>query len=391
MDGSNINGIELLVPNEFKAILPVSPYHEFFDYEHFSFLGLKLLVSPGDIVFDIGASYGVMSCLISKLCRGKGKVYAFEANNSVIEKAKQFANVNKISNIEYINKFAGDKSGATIDFFIVPGSRSVASTGNPEILKFHPDALRTKTEVIAIDDFVHKTGVIPQVCNIDVEGAEFVVVNGMEHMLSNHSVELIIETHSDEMLKIGGNLDILLQKLQKIGYLMIDLVTHAITDREEFLDQYRRTIGHILLSKKLKNQEFLKKIIDHASEEIISVPPLLDLTLNKIQKSIENNDCAKAKQLKELLKKLPNHPRMNYLYALSLHFQKNAKKALRHYNLALNYGYDEYWVKYNRSSLLADLGQIEAALADAETLQRLKPGQKDAIAILERIQSLRQR
>jgi len=60
MDGSNINGAELLVPKALEGILPKSPNSEYFDYEHYPYLGLKLLVSPGDTVFDLGASYGVM-------------------------------------------------------------------------------------------------------------------------------------------------------------------------------------------------------------------------------------------------------------------------------------------------------------------------------------------
>lgn len=386
MDGSNINGVELLVPKALEGILPKSPNPEYFDYEHYPFLGLKLLLSPGDTVFDLGASYGVMSCLISKLCGADGRVFAFEANPSVIELAKELANVNKLKNIDFINKFVGEKSGTTTDFFVVPGAKSVASTRNPEILKFHSDAISTKVDTIAVDDFVEETGVIPHVCKIDVEGAEYVVLKGMENLLSRHDVDLVIETHGDEMLKIGGNVDSLLQKLQKLGYYMIDLVTRTPTFREEFTEQYSKMIGHVLLSKKLKNQESLRKNLTQATEEITTIPILLNLTIDNIQRAIENNEFEKTKQLKDLLKKIPSHARMNYLYALSLHLQnKDLKKALHHYNLALDNGFEEYWVKYNRSSLLGDLGQVDAALADVESLQRLKPGDQDAITIKERI------
>ena len=190
---------------------------------------------------------------------------------------------------------------------------------------------------IAIDDFVKETGVVPHVCKIDVEGAEYVVVNGMQNLLSKHNVDLVIETHGDELLKIGGNIDSLLQKLQKLGYHMIDLITRTPTYREEFVEQYDKTIGHILLSKKLKDQELLKKNLVQANEEILSIPPLLNLTIDNIQKAIENKEFGKTRQLKELLKKIPSHARMNYLYALSLHLQnKDLKNAIHHYNLALD-------------------------------------------------------
>lgn len=66
---------------------------------------------------------------------------------------------------------------------------------------------------------------------------------------------------------------------------------------------------------------------------------------------------------------------------------KELKKALHHYNLALDNGFDEYWVKYNRGSLLGDLGQIDAALADVEALQKIRPGDQDVLVIRERILS----
>jgi FkbM family methyltransferase len=388
MDGSNINGVKLLVPKVLEGILPKSPNPEYFDYEHYPYLGLKLIVSPGDTVFDLGASYGVMSCLISNLCGVDGKVFAFEANPTVIEMAKALAHSNNLTNINFINKVVGEKSGVTTDFFVVPGAQSVASTRNPEILKFHSDAISTKVDTIAVDDFVEETGVVPQVCKIDVEGSEYVVLKGMENLLSNHDVDLVIETHGDEMLKIGGDVDSLLQKLQKLGYYMVDLISRTPTFREEFAEEYNKKIGHVLLSKKLKNEELLRKNLTQATEEIANIPTLLNLTIDNIQNAIENNEFEKTKQLKDLLKRIPSHARMNYLYALSLHLQnKDLKKALHHYNLALDNGFDEYWVKYNRSSLLGDLGQVDAAMADVEALQKLKPGDQDAITIRERILS----
>jgi len=386
MDGSNINGVDLLVPKSLEGILPKSPNPEYFNYEHYHYLGLKLLVSPGDTVLDLGSYYGVMSCLISKLCGPEGKVFAFEANPAVIERAAELAKVNNLRNINFINQFVGEKSGAAVDFFVVPSEHSASSTGNPEILKFHSDAVLTKVDTVSIDGFVKETGVLPDVCMIDIEGAEYVALKGMENLLSNHDVDLVIETHGDEMLKIGGNVDSLLQILQKFGYNMIDLLTPTPIFREEFTQRYNKLTGHILLSKKLQDEGFLKKSLTQATIEIMNTPALFNSTIDNIQKAIEKNDFDKTKYLKDLLKREPGHARMNYLYALSLHLQnKDSKKALYHYRVALDNGFDEYWVRYNRGSLLSDLGNLDAALADVEILQRMRPGDQNVVAMRERI------
>lgn len=53
----------------------------------------------------------------------------------------------------------------------------------------------------------------------------------------------------------------------------------------------------------------------------------------------------------------PHNARWNYYYALSLHMlKKDMQKALHYYNVALDNGFEEFWVKYNRGSLLYDFG-----------------------------------
>ncbi|MDQ6862358.1 MAG: tetratricopeptide repeat protein [Thermoproteota archaeon] len=81
--------------------------------------------------------------------------------------------------------------------------------------------------------------------------------------------------------------------------------------------------------------------------------------------------------LEQLINQEPSNPIWNYLYALSLHqLKKDLDKALRYYNSALENGYDEFWVKYNRGLLLIKMGDKEAATADLERAQRLKPDDK---------------
>lgn len=64
---SNINGININVPKEFDGIVPVSPNSSFFAYEPFSFIGCREGIREGDIVFDLGVSYGIMTTLFAKM------------------------------------------------------------------------------------------------------------------------------------------------------------------------------------------------------------------------------------------------------------------------------------------------------------------------------------
>ncbi|MDQ6862664.1 MAG: tetratricopeptide repeat protein, partial [Thermoproteota archaeon] len=60
---------------------------------------------------------------------------------------------------------------------------------------------------------------------------------------------------------------------------------------------------------------------------------------------------------------------------------------LQHYNLALENGFDEFWVKYNRGSLLTQLGNLDAALVDIRHALDLRPNNTDVKTILKLIQS----
>ena len=78
--------------------------------------------------------------------------------------------------------------------------------------------------------------------------------------------------------------------------------------------------------------------------------------------------------LEQLLNQDPSNPLWNYLYALSLHqLRKDLTKALHHYNSALDNGYEEFWIKYNRGFLLIEMGDKDGAVADLQRAQRLKP------------------
>lgn len=390
VNGSNINGFEIQVPRKFEFVLPASPSPQYFHFETYPFLGLKLACNKGNTVFDIGCSYGVMSILISKLVGKDGRVVSFEANPPILLEAQELASANNlIGNITFLNKFVGEKTGPVTDFFAIPGPKSVASTKNPKILQVHADAVQTHVDMISIDDFVKETGIVPDLCKIDVEGAEYLVLKGMEHQLTSKSkaVELVIETHGDITIRqMGGDLGTLVNYMEKIGYGMIDLTTCTITSKDEYKDKYGQKIGHIMFSRKLKNHKLAKIIVKKAEAELKSIPPSFP---HEIQAMIDSSKYREAyEEIKQLLRRYPNDAKLNYYCAFCLHMQKlDLDKALQHYNLALENGFDEYWVKYNRGSLLDELGDTCAASEDISRALELKPGDLGALTILRSIQS----
>ncbi|MGC1928409.1 MAG: sulfotransferase domain-containing protein [Candidatus Nitrosopolaris sp.] len=108
-----------------------------------------------------------------------------------------------------------------------------------------------------------------------------------------------------------------------------------------------------------------------------------------IRKLIDRGEYQKASlQVEGLLSSLPNSGELNYYYAFCLHLLgKDLNKALNHYTLALQNGFDEYWVRYNRGSLLTQLGDLDDATKDITRALELKPNDVGATSVLERIEA----
>lgn len=90
--------------------------------------------------------------------------------------------------------------------------------------------------------------------------------------------------------------------------------------------------------------------------------------------------------LAELLRDYPDHPEWNYLAGFCLHMTgKNLREALRYYNLALDLGFDEFWIRYNRGSLYLRLGDTSAAKADLQRAMELCPQHPGPKVLLENL------
>lgn len=109
--------------------------------------------------------------------------------------------------------------------------------------------------------------------------------------------------------------------------------------------------------------------------------------IDKVQEMVSNSEYQKATvKIQDSLSKFPNNALLNYFYGFCLHMmQKDLDTALSYYNDALLNGFDEFWVKYNRGSLLYDLGDLQAALDDLERALSLKPDHSGATLVLEQI------
>lgn len=155
---------------------------------------------PNDSFLDVGAHYGYFSLLAAQLVGSNGQVTAFEASPSTFRILKK--NTSRTKNITAINKAVSDQT-TELSFFEFPNLYSEYNTidisqfkDKPWLEKYRPTEIRIPADTL--DNLLTGQEVIPSIIKIDVEGAEFQVVNGARRFLENHSPVVVMEYLPDQ-------------------------------------------------------------------------------------------------------------------------------------------------------------------------------------------------
>lgn len=150
-------------------------------------------INQASNVFDIGGHLGYFSCIAGKLSNN-GNVCVFEMDSNCIPLIRENAELNELENIEIYNMAVSDLNGYT--------SIPKLEFPNPGI-RIDSGKINEKLEVatITIDEFIRQQNITPDFIKIDVEGAEYKVLNGMLNTLKQNSLTLLIEIHVSHLLK----------------------------------------------------------------------------------------------------------------------------------------------------------------------------------------------
>lgn len=138
---------------------------------------LPRILSEDDIVFDVGANYGLISAVCSPIAR---KVVCIEANRALIRNLERtFAT---FENVELCCNAVSNEDGF-VEFFISETSvLSGLSSKNGKKTSRVPSQ--------KIDSLVGVYG-IPNVVKIDVEGSEELVFSGARQLISSENCPII--------------------------------------------------------------------------------------------------------------------------------------------------------------------------------------------------------
>jgi len=180
---------------------------------------MKRFIKKGDIVLDIGANIGFYATVFSKIVGRSGKVYCFEPDPVNLNFLN--SNTKTLTNVEIVQKAVSDKKG-TLTFYTSHRLNVDHRTYKPE--KFNNSF---EVESISIDEFINGKFNVDFI-KMDIQGAEYFALKGMESTLKNNDVILLMEFWPYGLKQAGSSLQEVVAFLNEYDFLLFSLTNRQL-------------------------------------------------------------------------------------------------------------------------------------------------------------------
>lgn len=180
-------------------------------------LALRDLCRPGSIVYDVGANFGGLTSVMSRLVGPKGVVCSFEASPRIVGYLQGNVVKQGHSNVTVYHCAVYSRSNERVKVY--PGDHlndSIYDFGHGRPGEFH------WVNTVSLDSFCAKTGLVPSVVKMDIEGAEFDALTGAVELIAAHRPHLILEQQPNDTR--------CLDFLKRSGYQALDLNAYRLIE-----------------------------------------------------------------------------------------------------------------------------------------------------------------
>lgn len=257
----------------------------------------------------------------------------------------------------------------------------------------------------SIDDYVERHRIaMPLVVKIDTQGAETEVLDGMKQVLRDRLVSCVMEftpwALTDRfdpvlfLLELSRDLVVL-----DIGTLSLNLTGASAGacqrietgDAEAFVDrlftQPVKWTDLLLLPRQLPRLDSLLAALGvppsrtvPASEQEFDTLVRRRRRLAEARSFLSGGALDRAVPLlREAVSEVPGSGELRYLLGFGLQWSGgDPRDALTEYCRALELGYDEFWVRFQRGLLLRTMGRVDEARADLRRATEIEPSHRDA-------------
>jgi FkbM family methyltransferase len=159
----------------------------------------RRFLTPGAIVFDVGANAGYFSILTAEL---SGRAHAFEPNPGVRALLERSVALGS-GEIVVVAAACSDCEGMVPLYLSDPGNTGMSSVRRPA----DGHGARIQVSTITLDAYAQSTGARPALIKVDVEGHEREALVGASRLLADVRPVVIAEVGTDATLELMRELD----------------------------------------------------------------------------------------------------------------------------------------------------------------------------------------
>lgn len=186
---------------------------------------LYSMISPGDVVLDVGTNIGETLLHFAKLTGEAGFVYGFEPDEANFKNVQRNIALNNFKNVHVFNTGASDKAEKVKLFRVDPNNLGMNRILSDEDAAKFDDFTLIETDTI--DNIVAKNNIDRvDVIKLDIEGYEMHALRGAVETLKSHQPKLFIEVGYTRLLHNGTSPTAMVELLTGLGY----VIRHAETD-----------------------------------------------------------------------------------------------------------------------------------------------------------------
>lgn len=182
------------------------------------FAFLDKILAPSMVFIDAGANEGLYTLFASRRVGSSGQVWAFEPSRREFERLKRNVSQNRLTNVRLFSYALGECNDDAA-LLVTEGEHSGQNTlGKPghkgvDVLRRESVPLR-RLDDLARDEKLHQIDVL----KLDVEGAEFRLLEGAGELLRHARPLILFEVFEEALRYQGASSELLLQLLSAAGY-----------------------------------------------------------------------------------------------------------------------------------------------------------------------------
>lgn len=172
------------------------------------------LLRPGDSFVDVGANSGFFTLLASRRVGPRGRVNSFEPVPSMRKRLLDNIGINAMTNVS-VHDVAASNTEDVLPLFEGPeGHKGISS-----LRHIDNSAATIEVRTVPLDTLRNSLSPVRMV-KIDVEGAEQLVLEGMDNIIKQDRPYIVIEITDDYLRAFGNGAVHLAQHLTDMGYHM---------------------------------------------------------------------------------------------------------------------------------------------------------------------------